>query len=114
MDTSTYKTSTIFVSTGRRTRVFRSMEEVPLPLRQRLHDNIAGPNARTLIVADRRGREYLFRALKRATGPTTSQVRNDATGESLRVRWAVARGYWLEMGLIGMLGLASWALFQWK
>ena len=115
METSTYKTSTIFVSTGQRTRVFRSIDEVPAALRKKLNDNIAGPNCRTLIVADRRGREYLFRALKRATahaGPVNAC--QTARGRGLITRWTDVRDYWLEIGLIGLLGVASWALFHWK
>ena len=115
METSTYKTSTIFVATGQQTRVFRSIDDVPASLRKKLNENIAGPNCRTLIVADRRGREYLFRALKRAS----AQDRPVSASQPARVRrlvtrWSDLRDCWLEVGLIGLLGIASWALFHWK
>ena len=113
METSTYKTSTIFVSTGQRTRVFRSMEDLPVSLRKKLNENIAGPNSRTLIVADRRGREYLFRALKQATRQVAVKRGSDARTRA-RAMWSDWRAYSIEFGLIGLLGIAGWALLYWK
>jgi hypothetical protein len=118
MGTSTYKTSTILVSTGKKkkTRVFRSMEEIPANLRDKLHANISGPNSRTLIVADRRGREYLIRTLKRATRRSSSSAQRPARAKSFAVRdrWEELKQYWLEIGLIGLLGVASWTLLHWS
>src|SRR5688572_10209139 len=106
METSSYKTSMIFVSTGQRTRVFRSIEDVPADLRRKLNDNISGPNCRTLIVADRRGREYLFRALKRVNAESPITTSQPAGFHRLIRRWTDLRDYWLEIGLIGLLGVA--------
>jgi hypothetical protein len=112
MDSSTYKTSTILVSTGRRTRVFKSMEDMPARLRKRVSENMAGPNSRTLVVADRRGREYLLKVLNRA---------NKSAGKSRQTKSQAAAGktntatrYWIEIGLITLLAATSWALFHWK
>ena len=116
MGTSTFKTSTIFVGTSRRTQVFRSLDEVPAPVRKRLQDNLAGPNTRTLIVADRAGREYLLRALRHATG-SSRPLRHRAaarTRREARNAYGAARRYWLEIALIGLLGVATWALFYTK
>jgi hypothetical protein len=113
MDTSTYKTSTILVSTGRRTRVFKSMEDMPARLRKRVSENMAGPNSRTLVVADRRGREYLLKALNRAaksTGNSRKPNNHQASGS----RGNRASRYWIEIGLITLLAVISWALFHWK
>ncbi|HYI97868.1 MAG TPA: hypothetical protein VEX68_30295 [Bryobacteraceae bacterium] len=104
----------IFVSTGQRTRVFRSIEDVPAALRQKLNENISGPNCRTLIVADRRGREYLFRALKRATTERSVSTSQHTHMNRSSNRWTGLRDYWLEIGLVALLGVASWALFNWK
>ena len=117
MGTSTYKTSTILVSTGKKkkTRVFRSMEEIPANLRDKLNANISGPNSRTLIVADRRGREYLIRTLKRATRRASAGAqRPSRVCFAVRDRWEDAKRYWLEIGLIGLLGVASWTLLHWQ
>jgi len=115
MPTLTYKTSTIFVSTGERLRIYRSIEDVPVRLRKKLNANISGPNSRTLIVADRRGREYLSRALEmdavKASGVALPSL---LTSSRIARRWSEAKSYWLEIGLIGLLGLTSWTLFQWS
>ena len=108
------------MSTGtkKKTRVFRSMEDIPANLRDKLHANISGPNSRTLIVADRRGREYLIRTLKRATRRASAErtsvphVRPGAL--PFEDRWEEAKRYWLEIGLIGLLGVASWTLLHWS
>ena len=113
MGTPTYKTSTILVSTGKRTRVFRSIDDMPEDLRKRVTEHIVGPNSRTLVVADRRGREYLLKLLKR---PATSLVDKPETRKNpaaLKKLSGPAR-YWIEIGLIALLGLLSWALFHWK
>lgn len=115
MPTSTFKTSTIFVSTGQRVRVYRSLADVPARLRKKLNANLSGPNSRTLIVADRGGREYLSRALETdAAKGTGAELPSLYLSSRLARRWAEAKNYWLEIGLIGLLGLASWTLFQWS
>jgi hypothetical protein len=113
MDTSTYKTSTILVSTGKRTRVFKSIEDMPARLRKRVSENMAGPNSRTLVVADRRGREYLMKALNRAAKSYAPGRKPKSRREIVRPGSAVGR-HWLEIGLITLLAVTSWALFQWK
>jgi hypothetical protein len=115
MPTTTFKTSTIFVSTEKGTKVFQSMEEVPTRLRKRLSENLSGPNTRTLIVADRRGREYLLKVLERATG-TSNAIRPISEPPQhpaiLAKAWPAAKRYWLEIALIGFLAAASWALLS--
>ncbi|HYP06129.1 MAG TPA: hypothetical protein VER03_07810 [Bryobacteraceae bacterium] len=119
MQTSTFKTSTIFVATAKRTRVFQSMDEMPVDVRRRISEQLSGPNTRTLIVADRRGREYLLKVLQRATNSSASLTGASAaeTPKPLRqfsVLWGKAKRYWLEVGLIALLGASGWALFAWK
>lgn len=60
----TARSSTIFIATGDRTRVFHSVEEVPPALRQRLQESTRSLNAATILIADKRGREELVRALQ--------------------------------------------------
>jgi hypothetical protein len=113
MQTSTFKTSTIFVSTGKGTRVFQSVDDMPAELRKRMSDNLSGPNTRTLIVADRRGREYLLKVLQRATHSTKSlQCVTAMKSERNHFAdvWPKAKRYWLEIALIGVLAAAGWAL----
>jgi hypothetical protein len=115
MQTSTFKTSTIFVSTGKGTRVFQSAEDMPAELRKRMSENLAGPNTRTLIVADRRGREYLLKVLQRATHSSTGLqcvTAMKSERSQLAEAWPKAKRYWLEIALIGVLAAASWALLN--
>jgi hypothetical protein len=118
MQTTTYKTSTIFVATNKKTRVFQSMDHVPARLRKRMSENLSGPNTRTLIVADRRGREYLLKVLQRATNDSTLHAPEDqdvvAGHDRLFQVWFKAKRYWLEIALIRSLGAAGWALFLFK
>jgi hypothetical protein len=60
----TARTSTIFIATGPYTHVYRSLEEVPPPLRRKLRQTTRGLNSATILIADRRGREELVRALQ--------------------------------------------------
>ena len=63
MQRVTLKTSTIFIGKGDRTHVFHSVNEVPQQLRQELEESTNGFNSATILIADRRGREEIRRAL---------------------------------------------------
>ena len=63
MQRVTLKTSTIFIGKGDRTHVFHSFLEVPQHLRKELEDSTNGFNSATILIADRRGREEIRRAL---------------------------------------------------
>lgn len=94
--------------------MFQSLEDMPSSLRRRMSENLSGPNTRTLIVADRRGREYLLKVLQRATHSTEGlQCVTAMKSERnlLAQAWPKAARYWLEIALIGVLAAASWALF---
>lgn len=64
MEKLTAKSSTIFIATQDETRVFRSVREVPPELRKRLEETTTGANSATILIADKRGREELVRALQ--------------------------------------------------
>jgi hypothetical protein len=59
----TLKTSTIFIAKKGRTQVYHSVGEIPRELRQELEDSTNGFNSATILIADRRGREEIRRAL---------------------------------------------------
>ena len=60
----TAKSSTIFISAEGGTKVYRSVSDVPEHLRKRLVESTQGVNAATILIADKRGREELVRALQ--------------------------------------------------
>jgi hypothetical protein len=60
----TAKSSTIFIATGEETRVYRSVDDVPPELRRKLTECTRGINSATILIADKRGREELVRALQ--------------------------------------------------
>jgi hypothetical protein len=60
----TAKSSTIFISADGEMNVYRSVEDVPEHLRKRLVESTHGVNAASILIADKRGREELVRALQ--------------------------------------------------
>jgi len=81
----TAKSSTIFISAEGETKVYRSVEDVPEHLRRRLVESTHGVNAASILIADKRGREELVRALQGR--PSDLQCR---VVETLRSRKAEA------------------------
>jgi len=115
----TLKSSTIFIATGAKTRVFRSVDEVPPPLRKRLKESTSGINSATILIADRRGREEIVRAIRgwpsemkaRLEGsPVPAETRSAQRGRR-RELWR----NWAELVLLpGVLGVVTWLLFSIK
>jgi hypothetical protein len=79
----TARSSTIFISLEGETKVYRSVNDVPEHLRKRLVESTQGVNAATILIADKRGREELVRALQGR--PSDLQCR---VVETLRTRKA--------------------------
>lgn len=60
----TAKSSTIFIATGAGTSVYRSMKDIPAPVRRKLQESMQGMHSATILIADKRGRDELVRALQ--------------------------------------------------
>lgn len=58
------KTSTILISSGNVDSVYRSVEEVPDPLKRELIRSTNGLNSQTIVIADREGRKEIARAIR--------------------------------------------------
>ena len=64
-----FQTSTVLISTSGSDQVFRSVEEVPAGLRTRLLKSTNGANSATILIADRRGRQEIAKAMRNLPGP---------------------------------------------
>jgi hypothetical protein len=114
MDTLTVKSSTIFISIGKRTKIYRSFEDVPPVLRKRLEQSTSGMNSATILIADRNGREELVRSIQGL--PSGVQTRVGANRKPKIPVLPTARlwkdcRHWMELGGIGILGLGIWLAF---
>jgi hypothetical protein len=111
MDRVTVKTSTIFVSVGEETHVYRSLGEVPAPLRKKLEQSTTGINAATILIADKNGREEIVRAIRGLPtgleGHVKTALRPNAPEPSRWKNWNA----WLELLLPGVVGLLIWLAF---
>jgi hypothetical protein len=76
------KTSTILISVGRTDAVYRSVDDVPQPLRKRLLRSTSGMNARTILIADPKGKEELAKAIRRLPGNAQQKLLNTMFGET--------------------------------
>ena len=89
MERVTQKCSTILISIGEETRVFRSVDEIPPDLREKLLASTRSMNSATILIADRGGREEILRALQ---SPQPEFSRRLAA--SLAAYQASVRGRW--------------------
>lgn len=111
------RTSTIFISTDAGTRVYRSMAEVPGPLRQKLQASTTGMNSATILIADRRGREELIRALQGQPSEVWSLLtklrsRQSEERPKQRHRGLPRLRTWLEVLVPMGLGAILWVLID--
>lgn len=115
MEKLTAKSSTIFIATSDATRVYRSVRDVPVELRRRLQESTSGANSATILIADKRGREELVRALQGLPSEVHSRLANTVRANQqrqaqtprppakrLRIR------FWLEILTPVVLGAAAW------
>jgi hypothetical protein len=63
-----FQSSTVLISTEGADQVYRSVEDVPIPLRHRLLKSTNSPNSATILIADRRGRQEIAKAMRNLPG----------------------------------------------
>ncbi|HLK49492.1 MAG TPA: hypothetical protein VKT49_15225 [Bryobacteraceae bacterium] len=58
----------MLISTEGAEKVYRSVEDVPFPLRHRLLKSTNSQNSATILIADRRGRQEIAKAMRNLPG----------------------------------------------
>lgn len=114
----TARSSTIFIAHGEKTHVYRSLEEIPAPLRRKLQQTTRGINSATILIADKRGREELVRALQAQPGQAPRNL-TEALGaqpiqpprRSKRLPLSSIRT-WLELLLPVVIGASLWVFIE--
>jgi hypothetical protein len=122
MQRVTVKTSTIFIAKGKRTRVYHSVQEVPQVLRKQLEESTNGFNSATILIADRRGRQELLRALKglpsglrtRLASSMQPSLADAASPSRARMALQFVKRNWLEILLPGAVGAVIWFAFNYR
>lgn len=112
----TGRSSTIFIATSEKTVVYKSLEEVPVLLKRKLQETTHGINSATILIADKRGREELIRALQGK--PSDVRCRLAETLRSRQVEpepvpnkrlWPMSVRTWIELLLPVAVGASLWA-----
>src|SRR6476646_5774217 len=75
----TVKTSTIFIAKRGQTQVYRSVGEIPAKLRKELEESTNSFNSATILIADRRGREEIVKALNGMPSTLRSRLAKSLT-----------------------------------
>jgi hypothetical protein len=96
-----FQTSTVLISSGGAELVYRTVEEIPPGLRTRLLKSTSGGNSGTILIADRRGRKEIAKAMGKLPGS-----RNGSSA----AEW-LTRGR--KLGIAAVVVLLALALVAW-
>jgi hypothetical protein len=121
----TVKTSTIFIAKRGRTQVFHSVSEVPPRLRKELEDSTNSFNSATILIADRRGRQEIMKALNGMPSGLRSRLASSlaprpapdpppAISNKFSQAGRFLRRNWLEISLPVAVGAIIWAAFNFR
>ena len=105
------KTSTILISAGEMQNVYRSVEEVPDPLKRQLLQSTSGLNSATIVIADREGRKEIAKAIRNLPASAAKELPS-ADPEAQN---ASGRAVWLRVIGVTILLLAAatvWLIFR--
>jgi len=121
MDRLLQKTSTVLISAGHETKVFRSVSDVPPRLRKKLLDATGGKYSATILIADEAGRKEIVKSLEGVqTGLESRLIRSlarqkAAVAEPVTTGWrGLNRRQWAEVGLLFAIAGCLWLLAVFK
>lgn len=108
------KTSTILISADNTEGVYRSVEDVPEPLRKKLLRSTNSLNSRTMLIADRRGRQEIARALRKLPGASQRRLSNALAGQAPKPATLPKVSIPQAIGILlaGVAGLAVWMILS--
>src|SRR4051812_11606582 len=122
----TVKTSTIFIAKRGPTQVYRSVGEIPAKLRKELEESTNSFNSATILIADRRGRAEIVKALNGMPSTLRSRLANslaprtaaepaaESTENRLKPAILFMRRNWLEITLPAAVAVIVWAAFNFR
>ncbi len=113
MDRLTQKYSTILVSSGDKTRVYHSLDDVPPAIREKLIEITHGTDSATLLIADQGGREEILRAIRDQPRDRFTRIAADSLLGRLAQKPPPGRFHFSWAGLGRFLVLASLAYLLW-
>jgi len=108
------KTSTVMIARGAEQGFYRSVQDVPEPLRTQLLEITSSQNSGTIVIADRAGKEQLTQVMARREStrenkPHPADPPNPPTAPQLpRLPWLA----WAGLVLVLVLAAILWAIFQ--
>jgi hypothetical protein len=107
-----FQTSTVLISAGGTDQVYRSVDEVPARLRTKLLRSTNGANSASILIADRKGRKEIAKAMRNLPGPAQRRLRNTILGnaEGVSPGWLTPgrkRAILAALLLIVLLALAA-------
>lgn len=99
------KSSTILISAGDTDAVYRSVKEVPAPLRRKLLKSTNGLNSATILIADRKGREEIARAIRNLPSSLQRRFLKPFQDDSEVATWMAKPG--VKTAITWLLGAIS-------
>jgi hypothetical protein len=76
-----FQTSMVLIAVAGTETIYRSVEEVPAPLRTKLLKSTNGSNSATILIADQRGRKEIAKAMRNLPGPAQRRLMHSLLGE---------------------------------
>ena len=105
-----FKTSTVLISAGGSDLVYRSVDEVPDRLRTKLLKSTNGANSATILIADRRGRKEVAKAMRGLPGPSQRRLMKSILGSvtaAEALNWLTPARRKIIMAVITLLTAAT-------
>jgi hypothetical protein len=106
------QTSIVLISAGASDLIYRTVEEVPAGLRNKLLRSTNGANSATILIADRRGRKEVAKAMRTLPGPARRRLIRSAlgSGAASAARWLTPRRKRAVLAVLTLLVLTIIAL----